>query len=76
MRIARVDPERPTALEAYECVHAYRMKEYIEKQGFTGTGNLALRRDVFEVVGPFGGLHIAEDLDWGQRSGRMGYRIT
>jgi GT2 family glycosyltransferase len=52
------------------------MKEYIAKQGFTGTGNLAIRREVFEDVGPFGGLHIAEDRDWGQRALAKGYKTT
>lgn len=74
VRVARENPDRPTWLEAYESVFAYRMKEYIEKQGFTGTGNLAVRRAVFEAVGPFGGIEIAEDRDWGQRALRLGHR--
>ena len=52
------------------------MKEYIAKQGFTGTGNLAVRASVFAAVGPFGGIHIAEDRDWGQRALRLGYRTA
>lgn len=74
VRIACADPNRLTLLEAYESVFAYRMKEYIAKQGFTGTGNLAVRADVFAAVGPFGGIEIAEDRDWGQRALRLGYR--
>jgi len=74
VRIACQDRRRLTLLEAYESVFAYRMKEYIAKQGFTGTGNLAVRADVFEAVGPFGGIEIAEDRDWGQRALRLGYR--
>ena len=74
VRIAMDDPERPTLLEAYESVFAYRMKEYIAKQGFTGTGNLAVRAATFASVGPFGGINIAEDRDWGQRALSMGYR--
>jgi GT2 family glycosyltransferase len=74
VRIACEDPRRPTLLEAYESVFAYRMKEYIAKQGFTGTGNLAVRAVVFAAVGPFGGIQIAEDRDWGQRALRLGYR--
>jgi hypothetical protein len=50
------------------------MKEYISKQGFTGTGNLAMRAVTFAAVGPFGGIGIAEDRDWGQRALRMGRR--
>lgn len=74
VRIACRDPRRLTLLEAYESVFAYRMKEYIARQGFTGTGNLAVRAKVFEAIGPFGGIDIAEDRDWGQRALRLGYR--
>jgi GT2 family glycosyltransferase len=73
VRIAHVDPARPTLIEAYESVYAYRMDRYIREQGFTGTGNLAVRRAVFKTVGPFGGIDIAEDRDWGQRAGRLGH---
>lgn len=71
--IAREDPARATALEAYESVYAYRMKEYIARQGFTGTGNLAVRAEVMAAVGPFGGKEIAEDRDWGQRATALGH---
>jgi len=74
VRILYEDPGKLTLLEAYESVFAYRMKEYIAKQGFTGTGNLAVRRAAFEAIGPFGGIEIAEDRDWGQRALRLGYR--
>lgn len=74
VRIACQDPHRPTLLEAYESVFAYRMNEYIARQGFTGTGNLAVRADIFAEVGPFGGIEIAEDRDWGQRALWLGYR--
>ena len=75
VRILCEDPDKPTLLEAYESIFAFRMREYIEKKGFTGTGNLAVRPDVFEAVGTFGGIEIAEDAEWGQRAGRAGYRI-
>lgn len=74
VRIAYADTDHLTMLEAYESVFAYRMKEYIAKQGFTGTGNLAIRADVFSAVGRFGGIEVAEDRDWGQRALRQGYR--
>jgi glycosyltransferase involved in cell wall biosynthesis len=74
LRIACRNPGKLTLLEAYESVFAYRVKEDIAKQGFTGTGNLAVRTEVFTAVGPFGGIEIAEDRDWGQRALRLGYR--
>lgn len=74
VRIDFVDPKRLTAVEAYEAVFAYRQRMYIEKQGFSGTGNLAMHRSVHETVGPFAGIGIAEDRDWGQRASAAGYR--
>ncbi len=73
VRIACQIPAQPTLLESYESVFAYRMKEYIAKQGFTGTGNLAVRAQTFALIGPFGGIDIAEDRDWGQRALRKGF---
>lgn len=75
VRIAYADPARLTMLEAYESVYAYRMDRYIAREGFTGTGNLVVRRRVLEEVGPFAGLSVAEDRDWGQRATGHGHRI-
>jgi glycosyltransferase involved in cell wall biosynthesis len=75
VRIACADPARPTALEAYESIYAYRMDRYIAREGFTGTGNLVVRRAVLAAVGPFAGLAVAEDRDWGQRATGAGYQI-
>lgn len=75
VRIAYADPERLTMLEAYESIYAYRMDRYIAREGFTGTGNLVVRRAVLDAVGPFAGLAVAEDRDWGHRATGMGYRI-
>lgn len=75
VRIAYTDPARLTALEAYESIYAYRMDRYIAREGFTGTGNLVVRRRVLEDVGPFAGLSVAEDRDWGRRATAKGYAI-
>ena len=75
VRIACTDPDRLTLLEAYESIYAYRMDRYIAREGFTGTGNLVVRRAVLTAVGPFAGLAVAEDRDWGQRASRAGYTI-
>lgn len=69
------DIANPTAVEIYEAVFAYRQRLYIEQHGFSGTGNLAMHRDVFEKVGPFVGISYAEDIDWGKRANAAGYRI-
>ena len=75
VRIAMADATRSTALEAYESIYAYRMDRYIRREGFTGTGNLVVRRSVLEAVGPFAGLSLAEDRDWGQRATTAGHTI-
>jgi glycosyltransferase involved in cell wall biosynthesis len=75
VRIACGDPDRLTVLEAYESIYAYRMDRYIAREGFTGTGNLVVRRSVVQDVGPFAGLSVAEDRDWGQRATARGYKI-
>ena len=75
VRIAYVDPARLTMLEAYESIYAYRMDRYIAREGFTGTGNLVVRRAVLADVGAFAGIGVAEDRDWGQRATAKGYRI-
>jgi glycosyltransferase involved in cell wall biosynthesis len=75
VRIAYDNPAKLTILEAYESIYAYRMDRYIAREGFTGTGNLVVRRAVLASVGPFAGLSVAEDRDWGQRATAMGHRI-
>ncbi len=76
VRILHVDPDHPTVWEAYESEFAYRMEHYIRSKGFTGTGNLVIRRPVMDDVGEFAGIGVAEDRDWGRRAGEKGYGIT
>ena len=61
-----------TAIEAYESVFAYRQSLYIKRDGFSGTGNLATTRGIYERIGPFAGIGVAEDRDWGQRARKLG----
>lgn len=76
VRIAYADPARLTVLEAYESIYAYRMDRYIRDEGFTGTGNLVVKKPVLDTVGPFAGLEKAEDRDWGHRATAQGFTIT
>jgi glycosyltransferase involved in cell wall biosynthesis len=64
-----------TPLEAYESIFAYRQKEYIGKMGFSGSGNLATTPETFHSVGPFPGLHVAEDRAWGKVAIQKGLRF-
>jgi glycosyltransferase involved in cell wall biosynthesis len=75
VRIWRDDEESFTAIEAYESVFAYRFKLYIEQHGFSGTGNLMVFRSDFESVGPFAGINVAEDMEWGRRACSTGFRF-
>lgn len=71
------DPSRGiTAVEAYESVFAYRFKLYIEQHGFCGTGNLVVRKPDFYDIGPFRGIEVAEDVDWGRRARMAGYTFA
>ncbi len=75
VRIALVNPDQITMLEAYESVFSFRVQDYIRRDNYTVTCNLATRADVFRNVGDFAGLETAEDLDWGRRATALGYQI-
>lgn len=74
VRVFAADPENPAPAEAYEQVFAFPQRRYIEKLGFSVGANLAMRREVFDAVGPFVGISVAEDTEWGQRATQAGYR--
>jgi glycosyltransferase involved in cell wall biosynthesis len=75
VRIWRDKNEDITPIEAYESVFAYRFKLYIEQHGFSGTGNLVVSRSDFETIGPFAGIEIAEDMEWGRRACSAAFRF-
>jgi len=75
VQIWRDDKSTFNALEAYESVFAYRFKLYIEKYGFSGTGNLAVHRADFLEIGPFAGIAVAEDVEWGRRARAADFTI-
>lgn len=74
VRVGYADPAHPTFIEPYEAIYSYRNHEHIA-EGFSGTGNLATRPAILADVGPFAGIGVAEDRDWGLRAGAKGYRI-
>jgi glycosyltransferase involved in cell wall biosynthesis len=75
VQIWRDDQNHFTSLEAYESLFAYMQQRYIEKNGFSGSGNLVVRRPDFMRVGPFKGIEVAEDMDWGSRALAAGFRF-
>lgn len=68
------DETAMTGPEAFERVFAFDFRSYIEDKGFTGSGNLFCRREVFEAVGGFRPA-VSEDKDWSQRAVAMGYSL-
>lgn len=76
VKIWRENKTRFSAIEAYESVFAYRFKLYVERHGFAGTGNLVVYRADFETIGPFAGIQIAEDMEWGKRACAKGYHFV
>lgn len=75
VRIAYVDADRLSAIEAYESIYAFRQKLYIERDDYAATCNLITRPAVWRDVGPFPGLEVAEDIEWGKAATAKGYRI-
>ncbi len=67
-------PGAPTAAEAFEAVFAFDFRDYIERQGFTGTGNMFVTRRVFDAVGPFRN-GVSEDVEWSHRARAKGFRL-
>jgi cellulose synthase/poly-beta-1,6-N-acetylglucosamine synthase-like glycosyltransferase len=75
-RILPIDSARMNALECYEEVFSYRQRLFVERDHYAATLNMAVRASVFAEVGPFGGLSMAEDRDWGRRAHAAGKTIV
>ena len=69
------DEQNLTAVEAFEKVFAFDFQRYIEKEGFSGAGNMFVPRKTFDQVGGFR-AGVSEDKDWGQRAVAKGFRWT
>lgn len=76
IQIDYVDPEHPAPIELFEAIFGYRARLFVERDHYAATGNMIVRKEVFAAVGPFLGLGIAEDREWGQRANRMGYKAA
>jgi GT2 family glycosyltransferase len=68
------DPGKLTPAEAFECIFAFDIEQYLERKGFVGSGNLFCRRDVFDRVGGFA-TGVSEDVDWCHRASAKGFHI-
>lgn len=72
----RVSSERRLA-ELYELVLTpFPQEQFVEREGFAATANLAVRNSTFRVVGPFDeGLLSSGDREWGNRLIAAGYEL-
>ena len=68
------ESDRLTPAEAFEAVFAFDFKKYIQKDKFSGTGNLFVPKVIFAQVGGFRAA-VAEDIDWCHRANAMGFRV-
>jgi glycosyltransferase involved in cell wall biosynthesis len=69
------DPARPTAIESFERVFAFRQRNYVEQKGFAATANLFATRAAALATGPF--RHgVSEDVDWCRRARALGLRLA
>jgi cellulose synthase/poly-beta-1,6-N-acetylglucosamine synthase-like glycosyltransferase len=67
-------PAPRSGSEAFEAVFAFDFRKYIEVQGFSGSGNLLTRRDVFDAIGGFIN-GVSEDREWTMRAVARGYSL-
>ena len=74
VRVLLQNPPKMSAVEAFERVFAFDFKTYIEKKGFTGSGNMFCSRAVFEAVGGFR-TGVSEDVEWSHRATSLGFRL-
>ena len=68
-------PPPRSGAEAFETVFAFDFKSYIEKKGFSGSGNLVTWRRVFDRIGGFR-AGMSEDLDWSHRATAAGFSLV
>ena len=67
-------PPPRSGAEAFEAVFAFNFKDYIERKGFSGAGNLLTTRAVFDAVGGFRG-GVSEDVEWTRRAVAAGHPL-
>lgn len=76
IRVFAADENAPTDAELFDKVFGFEPKRYVERKNFATGANIMVGRRVFEAVGPFRNGTLPEDLDWGRRATRLGYRIA
>jgi GT2 family glycosyltransferase len=76
VRVFAADEANPTDAELYDKVFGFECRRYVVHKRFACGANILVPRRVFEAVGPFRDGSQPEDLEWGRRATRLGYRIA
>lgn len=75
IEVTAADAARPSPVEAFERVFAFRQRDYVRRKKFAATANLFARRAAADAIGPFtNGL--SEDVDWCRRGAALGLRLA
>jgi GT2 family glycosyltransferase len=73
--VTALDRTHPTPVEAFELAFAFNTRRYVIDHHYCVTANMFVRRDVFDRVGTFR-TRVSEDIDWGWRATRLGFRMA
>lgn len=76
VQVFAADEANPTDAELYDKVFGFECARYVRHKHFACGANIVVPRRVFEAVGPFRDGRQPEDLEWGRRATRLGYRIA
>ncbi|MCR6631814.1 MAG: glycosyltransferase [Magnetospirillum sp.] len=76
VKVFAADETNPTDAELYDEVFGFECRRYVRFKHFACGANIIVPRRVFEAVGPFRDGRLPEDLEWGRRATRLGYRIA
>lgn len=76
VRVFAADEGNPTDAELYDKVFGFECRRYVVHKHFACGANILVPRRIFEAVGPFRDGRQPEDLEWGRRATRLGYRIA
>lgn len=76
VRVFAADETHPSDAELFDLVFGFECRRYVERKHFACGANIIVSRRVFQAVGPFRDGNQPEDLEWGRRATRLGYRIA
>jgi len=69
------DAAQPSAMETWDVLFGFDAEKGLRRNRHLLTGNMFVRREVFEAVGGFRN-GVPEDLDWSRRALAAGYELT